>query len=520
MSQDPRLPVPRLDLPEAELQRRFDALQDKLVPLWKSISKLNRDEQTIVVVPSVSLDFALRGSEMQAYEERLLFMLFLLRQPRARLVYVTSMPVPDETIEYYLSLLPGVVPSHARERLFMVPVADPDPVPLTHKVLQRPRVMQRIRDLVIDPDKAHLVPFNTTWAERDLALRLGIPMYGNDPRHDHLGTKSGSRETFKQAGVPLPFGLENLRTREDIVAAIREVLRNSPDCPAVVLKLDAAVSGEGNAMVSLDGIGAEADDDAILAAVMAMKPELTSLSADAFLERFARIGGVVEARIVAKGLLSPSVQMRVTPLGAVELLSTHDQLLGGVSGQSYLGARFPAADAYASLIAGHALKIGHLMAERGVLGRFAVDFLVAEQDGEWACWAIEINLRKGGTTHPFLTLQFLTNGRYDWERNRFETPRGEAKYLVASDHVESPAFRRLVAGDLYDVLVSDGLHYDNSTQRGIVLHMLPCLGDCGRFGLTAVGDTVEDAEFLYDHAFKQVTKLAAAAAEDAGLAAD
>jgi len=39
--------------------------------------------------------------------------------------------------------------------------------------------------------------------------------------------------------------------------------------------------------------------------------------------------------------------------------------------------------------------------------------LVRERDGTWAAYAIELNLRKGGTTHPFLTLQFLTDGAYD-----------------------------------------------------------------------------------------------------------
>lgn len=204
------LAVPRLDLPEEELQERFDTLQEALTPLWKSISQLSQEEQTIVVVPSVSLDFALRPSEMQAYEERLLFLLLLLRQPRARIVYVTGQPVAEAVIDYYVALLPGLIPSHARARLFMLSTGDADPIPLTHKVLQRPRLIERIKRLVIDPRRAHLVPFNTTWAERDLALRLGIPMYGNDPRHEHIGSKSGGRQLFKQAGVSCPAGFENL----------------------------------------------------------------------------------------------------------------------------------------------------------------------------------------------------------------------------------------------------------------------------------------------------------------------
>ena len=51
-----------------------------------------------------------------------------------------------------------------------------------------------------------------------------------------------------------------------------------------------------------------------------------------------------------------------------------------------------------------------------MLGRFAVDFVVVRDGaGAWTPYAIELNLRKGGTTHPFLTLQFLTDGRYDPE---------------------------------------------------------------------------------------------------------
>ena len=34
----------------------FDRLQKKLVPLWKSIERFNQDPQTIVVVPSMSID--------------------------------------------------------------------------------------------------------------------------------------------------------------------------------------------------------------------------------------------------------------------------------------------------------------------------------------------------------------------------------------------------------------------------------------------------------------------------------
>jgi hypothetical protein len=81
------------------VQSRFDALQDRLIPLWRSIQSFNQDEQTIVIVPSITLDFTATGAVLQAYEERFLFLLFLLRQPRARVVYVTSQTIAPEVID-------------------------------------------------------------------------------------------------------------------------------------------------------------------------------------------------------------------------------------------------------------------------------------------------------------------------------------------------------------------------------------------------------------------------------------
>ncbi len=112
----------------------------------------------------------------------------------------------------------------------------------------------------------------------------------------------------------------------------------------------------------------------------------------------------------------------------------------------------------------------------------------------WTPYAIELNLRKGGTTHPFLTLQFLTDGRYDPATALFLTPNGEEKHLVATDHLESDLLRGLVPLDLFDIVARHGLHFDQSRQVGIVFHMISSLTEHGRVGMTAVGDTAEDAE--------------------------
>lgn len=507
-----------------DAQARFEALQQRLVPLWTSIHEMSQDEQTIVVVPSISLD-TLEGSvvSMQPYEERYLFLLLLLRQPRARMVYVTSQPILPSVIDYYLDLLPGVIPSHARRRLFAVPVLDGTPRPLSVKLLERPRLLERIRSLVPDPTRAHMVPYNTTELERDVAVRLGIPMYGADPRHFALGTKSGGRRLFAEEGVAHPVGVEHLASVDDVVDAIATARAAKPSMRQVLVKLNEGVSGEGNALVDLTAVPAPGDPGeraALRAAVEGMEFELPDATYTSYTDKLAERGGVIEERIAGHDFRSPSVQLRVTPLGDVELLSTHDQLLGGASGQTYLGCVFPANPEYAPAITREAAKIGRRLAREGVIGRFALDFVVVRNDaGEWETHAIEINLRKGGTTHPFLTLQFLTDGTYDPETATFTAPSGTQKCFVASDRVESPAYRGLTPDDLFDIVVRHGLHFDQARQTGVVFHMMASLTEAGHLGMTAVGDTPEEARAIYERAVAVLDDEAAAAMAERPLPA-
>jgi hypothetical protein len=222
------LPTPNPGLTEPEAEAEFDRLQKKLVPLWRSIQNFNQDPQTIVVVPSLTIDFDCSSSELQAYEERFLFLLLLLRQPRAPVIYVTSQMIHPNIIDYYLDLLPGVISSHARKRLFLVSPLDASTRPLSIKLLERPRLLEYLRSLIINPDRAHLVPYNTTTLERDLAILLGIPMYGADPKTFWIGTKSGSRRMFADEGVAHPLGIENLKSIDEVARAIAEMRVQKP----------------------------------------------------------------------------------------------------------------------------------------------------------------------------------------------------------------------------------------------------------------------------------------------------
>ena len=347
-------------LSEEERYRRFDDLQARMSEIWDA-TRLNHDDESVVVIPSITLDRAVTasGSLTQAYEERFLFLLMLLRQPRLRMIYVTSTPIAPEIIEYYLALLPGVIPSHARARLSLIAVNDASTRSLSEKLLQRPRLLARIGALIPNRARSHLVPYNTTELERDVALSLGIPMYGADPRLAPLGSKSGCRRMFAEVGVPHPLGAENLRTLDEMADAVVGMRAERPTMDSVIVKLNEGVSGAGNAVVRLTGLpapGATDERAEVMKRLLDMELESPDTPFEVYLAKFEEGAGIVEERITGEEIRSPSVQLRVLPDRDVELLSTHDQLLGGASGQSYLGCLFPAAPQYARSITQHAAR--------------------------------------------------------------------------------------------------------------------------------------------------------------------
>jgi hypothetical protein len=171
----------------------FEKLKPRLAEVWKTLLGTDATHGTSVIVPSLTLD----QEELQKlagvafYEERLLFFLMRLRNPRAHVVYVTSQPVHPMILEYYLHLLAGVPASHALARMTMLCCYDASPRPLTQKIIERPRLIERIRAAIPDRDQAYLTVFNSTPLERKLAVLLGVPLNGLDPKLSYYGTPQG-----------------------------------------------------------------------------------------------------------------------------------------------------------------------------------------------------------------------------------------------------------------------------------------------------------------------------------------
>ncbi|MPZ59700.1 MAG: ATP-grasp domain-containing protein [Propionibacteriales bacterium] len=446
-------------------------------------------DATIVVLPSLSFPVVelQKITAVTFYEHRLLCLLLLLAEPGRRMVFVSSMSVDPVVLDYYLSFLPD--PEGARARLTMMSLGDPAPHGLSLKLLERRSVLDEIRALVSGARVGYLIPFNVTEAERRVADVVGLPIFGPAPEHARLGTKTGSRQVAKLADVPVLDGFEGLTSMPAVDDAIAKLCASARPPDAVVIKLNEGFSGQGSAIVDCRDFAPPASSSPTM---FCGDGETWS----SYGQKVHHEGAVVERLLREDLVASPSVQVRIMPDGTPGVISTHDQVLGGEENQVYLGCRFPASGEYRDLITDCAQRITDHLAEEGVVGMFGMDFLVQADEGRPHAVLSEINLRLGGTTHPFVMAQLMTWATYDPASGELTDPAGRPVHYLASDNIKSPDLVGSAPGVVIDRLDKAGLLYDPRTGVGTTVHLLGALTDDGKMGAMCLAHSLEEAEEL------------------------
>lgn len=373
----------------------------------------------------------------------------------------------------------------------MFEVPDPSPRAVAAKLLDRPDLLDDLKDSFAGRP-AFIEPWNVTDTEVEVALELDAPINGTPPDLWPTGFKSEGRRLFRQAGVPVAEGVEDVRDVDEVLGAIATIRSASPTATGVVLKLDDSGAGDGNVVLDLRRPGS-------------LREVLEALPAW-YLTDLAK-GGVVEELVSGTRFTSPSAQIDVLPDGTVRVLATHEQVLGGNGNQVYMGCRFPADPVYAARLAGHASAVGAELGRRGVIGRTSVDFAATQDaNGSWRVFALEINLRKGGTTHPYAALRNLVPGAYDPTQGQWRSSDGTQRAYRSTDNLVDPEWVDLPATEVIDAVAAAGLQFESATGTGVVLHMLSGLTIDGRLGLTAIGADPAHADHLYERAARAISQ--------------
>jgi len=226
-----------------------------------------------------------------------------------------------------------------------------------------------------------------------------------------------------------------------------------------------------------------------------------------FQKKIEKKGGLVEEWIEGECITSPSAQGLICATGEVRVLSTHEQILDG--GSLYLGCTFPCQADYRQTLLDYCHRIGQVLARNGAKERYAVDFVAVpnptNDQERHRIYAIEINLRSGGTTHPYETARLLCRGEIQPDGS-LRAHNGGEKFYRASDNVVSENFRKFTIKQLAAVLSESEARWDATLMKGCVFYCMGALPDHGKVGMLSVGDTQEEASRLYDLAVKHLSE--------------
>jgi hypothetical protein len=478
-----------------------------LIELLGDRTLADSSSATLVVIPSVTTAAAEleRTPGAEQLEERLMFTLLLLRDPGVRIVYVTALQVDEAIVDYYLRYVPDG--ARARERLEMVALDQPGARALTHKLLERPDAVERVRGSVHDPDRAYVLCYKVTPAEHALAAALRLPLEGPDVAQLGFDSKTASRRLAREHGVPLLDGEEGLESVAEVEEALRRMSARRPRAAAAIVKLNDAFAGRGNATVRLARPLRPLGTDSV---------ELVAADEtwEGYAAKIERGGAVVEEFLDRPGLVSSCAQMRIAPTGAVQVVSVYDMQLTGERRQVYSGCRYPAGDGHRALVRDEAVRVARALAGHGVFGWFGVDFVVDRSTGVPECYLSEINLRMGGGTHPFWMALLACGGDYDPASGDMRVD-GRLKSYVATDDVQSAHVAGQTPGAVIDLIDRAGLSFDRARGHGVTLQFLGAVRPLGMFGLSCIADTPDEAEALRREAVAAVARSAPGVGVDA-----
>jgi hypothetical protein len=329
-----------------------------------------------------------------------------------------------------------------------------------------------------------------------------------------LGTKTGNRYIFEQAGIQYPAGVPHpvadaqltnedgfLIREEALVSAMARQIERAGFVAEWVVKLNEGVAGRGNAMLKLDSslkdLPGKPLEEAIQQALHSqLEPFDKTMSAEDFLAKIPETGVIAEVFVKGEWPVSPSYQGFINHQGQVTTVSTHEQVLDG---QTYKGCKYPAGDEFRDQMIHEGEKIGQALAEAGARGHYGVDFLATAAPGDAPeLFAIEINLRNTGTSYPFTTVTRLTEGAPAANGNGIVTQKGNIRFYSASDYLITENLKGVAPASVISAIRKSPIHWDSEQEQGVVFHLFGLVESTGRLGATAIADSPEAAEALLE----------------------
>eukprot|EP01111_Echinosteliopsis_oligospora_P001476 TRINITY_DN1221_c0_g1_i1.p1 TRINITY_DN1221_c0_g1~~TRINITY_DN1221_c0_g1_i1.p1 ORF type:complete len:556 (-),score=156.03 TRINITY_DN1221_c0_g1_i1:55-1635(-) len=450
----------------------------------------------IFILPSMTVKFYENKQYTSAHEERHLIFLNLLKNKKARVIFVISSPLDVDIINYRMKIFSqSYNDPTAINRLILLSADDCSNRPLTVKILENQKLMDEIRSNIRNPEKAIMLSYICNPLDEELRNKIGIKKWFGSEGTQHWGSKSGSRQIFLESGVPIAEGLNEPIYSADLLYHHAFHLKKSTKANRLILKVDDGSGGWGNVVLDFTGINCDDDDDDASFCLDDVKKVVKKGVLDlkvwvdfgGFEEELKECGCILEEMIDPKNELwvqnTPSVQLYIRGENQVQVLSTHEQAIDGCF---YIGCKYPAHADYLSSISHFAKEAGKTLARKGVRGFFGTDFLATKdpKSNKWHIIALEINLRLCATTFAYFNLLTSVD----------EAQVAKKKYMFLDEvHLK----KSYTLPELEKLTEEKGIAYDRQKGRGILFATLSLLTSKQEVSLMCIGDSSDQVQSLY-----------------------